>query len=131
MSENKNNSGNFWLGFFLGGLIGAFIIFLLGTKQGRKILEEIVEKAELYEEELEEKISQLQKKGEDLLQEAEEVKEKVVRDVETGKKTISDSLVSKIDQTLTKIEDIQKKGVALTEEVHHHYFKKNGKKLTS
>lgn len=131
MSENKNNSGNFWLGFFLGGLIGAFIIFLLGTKQGKKILEEIVEKAETYEEELEEKISELQKKGEDLLEEAQEVKERVVKEAETGKKAISDSLASKIDLTLSKIEDIQKKGVALTEEVHHHYFKKNGKKLTA
>lgn len=131
MSENKNNCGNFWLGFFLGGLIGAFIIFLLGTKQGKKILEEIVEKAETYEEELEEKVSKLQKKGEDLLQEAEEVKEKVIKEVTDGKKTVSEVLVSKLDQTLTNIENIQKRGAAITSEIHHHYFKKDGKKLSS
>jgi gas vesicle protein len=133
MSEccSKENSGNFWLGFFLGGVVGAFILFVLGTKEGKKIAEKLIEQAETYEEELEEKVAKLQKHGENLLEEAKAVKEKVTKEVTGGKKSISNKLVSKMDETLTKIEDIQKKGVELTREVHRNYFKKNGKPLVS
>lgn len=55
----------------------------------------------------------------------------MIKDMEKGKKTVSDNLMTKMDETLTNIENIQKKGVALTEEVHRHYFKKNGKPLVS
>ena len=128
---NDNRNGNFWIGFFLGGLIGGFIIFILGTKDGKKLAERIVEKAELYEEELEEKVAKLQKKGEDLLKEAQTVKDQVVEKLENERETVSAELVTKLDQTLTHIEGVQKKGVALTEEIHHRYFRKNGKPLVS
>lgn len=129
-SENKGQ-GSFWLGFFLGGLVGAFIVFFLGTKKGKEITEKLIENAELYEDELEQKIAKLQERGEQFLQEAQEVKEKVTKEVKGGKKAVSENLLSKMDQTLTQIEDIQKKGVAITSEVHHRYFKKNGKPLVS
>lgn len=129
--NNEKGSNNFWVGFFLGGLVGAFIIFFMGTKQGKKLADQLIEDAEEYEEELEEKVARLQKKGEELLEEAKGVKNKVIREVESGKKKVTDRLATKMDETLTKIEDIQKKGVELTQEVHHHYFKRNGKKLVS
>ncbi len=130
--DNKSGShGNFWLGFFLGGLIGGFIIFLMGTKKGNKLLEKIIDQTELYEEKLEEKLEDLHEKGENLFAEAENVKEKISQEVTSGKKTISSSLMTKMDETLGKIEDIQKKGIELTEEVKHNYFRKNGKRLTS
>lgn len=131
MSQENNSCGNFWLGFFLGGIIGAFLIFVFGTKEGKKMLEKILERAEDYEEELEEKVAKLQKHGEDLLEEARSVKDKVIKEIEEDKKDISTALITKMDQTLSKIEDIQKKGVELTKEVHHHYFKKNGKPIVS
>lgn len=129
--ESKENGGNFWVGFFLGGLAGVFIIFLLGTKEGKKLIERFIEKAELYEQDIEDKVESLQKKGEDLLHEAQEVKEKISDSIENGKKDVSETLITKMDQAFTKIEDIQKKGVSLTEEVHRNYFKKDGKTLTS
>jgi gas vesicle protein len=129
---NKDqNGGNFMIGFFLGGLVGGFIIFLMGTKEGKKIVERLIEKTEIYEEELEEKVEDLQKKGEDLLAQAQEVKEKLSSSIAGGKNKVSESLVTKMDEALTKIEDIQKKGVSLTEEVHKNYFKKNGRSLSS
>lgn len=131
MDNKSNNQGNFWLGFFLGGLIGGFIIYLMGTKNGKKLLEKVIDQTELYEEEIEEKLSSLQEKGEDLLSEAENVKNKISQQVSTGKKNISSTLITKMDETLGKIEDIQKKGIELTEEVRHNYFRKNGKKLSS
>ena len=131
MCNEKHGNGNFWIGFFLGGLVGAFIVYLLGTKEGKKVAERFLEQAELYEEELEEKVASIQKKGEELLSEVKTVREKVVRRVEEGKSAATETLVTKMDQALSKIEDIQKQGVALTEEVHHHYFRKNGKSLAS
>ena len=131
MNCNSHKSGNFWLGFFLGGLVGAFIIFVLGTKEGKKIAEKLLDQAEDYEEGLEEKDEKLQKHGEELLQQAEKVKEKVTKEVEKGEKKVSQALVSKMDQTLTTIEDLGKRGVAITQDLHHRYFKKNGKTLTS
>jgi len=121
----------FWGGFFLGGIIGAVVIFLLGTKEGKKVAGEIVDKAEEYEEELEKKVARLEKKGEEIVAEAEKIKEKVMKDVEKGKKVASEQMLDQLDGTLSKIEGLQKKGVALTEEVHRRYFKKNGKALSS
>lgn len=128
---NKENGGNFWFGFFLGGLIGGIIIFLMGTKEGKKLIERLIEKTETYEEELEEKVAKLQKRGEDLLTDVQAVKEKIYRRVDEGKEKVSDILVSKLDDVLTKIEDVQKKGVEITQDMHRNYFKKNGKTLTS
>ena len=44
--ENKSTTsgqGNFFNGFLLGLLVGGFIVFLLGTKKGKRILKEISE----------------------------------------------------------------------------------------
>lgn len=101
MSEDKYH-GNFWFGFFIGGLVGGFIIFLLGTREGKKLLTKLEEKGELFEEDLERKATDTQA-----------------------------SVINKMDQTLSKIEDIQKQGAALTSEIRHKYFKKNGKTLAS
>jgi len=44
MENNNSRSGNnFFSGFLLGALIGAGIVFLLGTKKGKKILKAISE----------------------------------------------------------------------------------------
>lgn len=129
--NNEKGNNYFWVGFFLGGLVGAFIIFLMGTKRGRKLACQLVEEAETYEEELEEKVAKLQKKGEAFLEEAKGIKDKVSSEIESGKRTVTESLAQKMDAALTKLENVQKKGVALTEDVHHHYFKRNGKKLVS
>ncbi len=43
-NKNNNNSGsNFFSGFLLGALVGAAMVFLLGTKKGKKILKAISE----------------------------------------------------------------------------------------
>ncbi|OGG08079.1 hypothetical protein A3D05_00290 [Candidatus Gottesmanbacteria bacterium RIFCSPHIGHO2_02_FULL_40_24] len=131
MEEKSNKAGNFWLGFFLGGIVGAFVIFVLGTKEGKKLAEKIRENGEILEEDLEEKVAKLQKKGEDIVKQAKKVKEQVVKEIEEKKGATSDALVTKMDEAFTKIEDLQKKGTALTEEVHQRYFKKDGKPLNS
>ena len=43
-NNNNNNSGNnFFSGFLLGALIGAAVVFLLGTKKGKRIWKAISE----------------------------------------------------------------------------------------
>lgn len=132
MHNTEEKKGNhFWLGFFAGGLLGGFIIFILGTKEGKKLAEKLQEKGEMFEEDIEQKVAKLQKKGEDLIEEAKDVKKKMASRLEEKKEEASDALISKMDDAFTKITDLQKKGVALTSEVHQKYFKKNGKKLSS
>lgn len=128
---NNEKKGNFWPGFFLGGLLGALLIFLLGTKEGKKVAKKIIDQGELFEEEIEEKISKLQEKGEALLSEAQGVKERVFKEVVEGKKAVSQQLMGKVDKALSDLEDLQKKGAAVTQDLHHKYFRKNGKKLVS
>lgn len=43
--ENNNNKsgGNFFSGFLLGALVGAAIVFLFGTKKGKRLLKAISE----------------------------------------------------------------------------------------
>ena len=62
MENNNSNSGSKFInGFLLGALIGAGVVFLLGTKKGKKLLKtiseeglgnisNILEKAEKFEE---------------------------------------------------------------------------------
>lgn len=43
MKEEKNNSSNFFSGFLLGVVVGAAVVFLLGTKKGKRLLKAISE----------------------------------------------------------------------------------------
>lgn len=46
MDSNNNQNqtdGKFFNGFLLGALVGAFVVFLLGTKKGKKLLKAISE----------------------------------------------------------------------------------------
>ncbi len=43
MEKNESGHGNFSTGFLLGLLIGAAIVFFLGTEKGRKIVKTLTE----------------------------------------------------------------------------------------
>ena len=43
MDNNNNGNGKFFSGFLIGMLIGAAVVFLLGTKKGKKLLKAISE----------------------------------------------------------------------------------------
>ena len=42
-SAGSGQSNNFFSGFLLGALVGAFVVFLLGTKKGKRLLKAISE----------------------------------------------------------------------------------------
>lgn len=131
MTENKEQPTNFWIGFLFGGIIAGAAVFFMGTKRGKELLEGLLEKIEEHEEGLAETVDSLKEKSVALLEKTQEVKDAVIAQLETKKEEVSEAVVSRIDTALSTIEDVQKQGVALTEEVHHKFFKKDGKQLTS
>ncbi len=80
MDNNNNNSttsgqqGNFFSGFLLGALVGAAVVFLLGTKKGKKLLKAISEEGIDNISNILEEAS----KTEDLDQAVEEEKEEIL-----------------------------------------------------
>lgn len=107
--ENENKPGNFWPGFFLGGLFGAILLFLWGTKEGKKITKLLAEKGELLEEDIENKLSELEDKG-----------EKIVGDVQKQTvKKIAQKIVGEVKEKLNSPTSPKK------------FFRKAGKSLTS
>jgi len=101
MSEHEHHHGDFrfFLGFFIGGLIGAVVIFLLGTKEGKKtgkVLEE---------------------KGKDLLDNLHDKKEE-----------LTESAGDKLDEALAHIEKMQEQGRETTAELRKRLFKNLPKK---
>jgi len=131
MNNEKKSRNSFVPGFLLGGIIGALVIFFLGTKEGKKAAHKIMSKAENIEDELDKKLHNVRKQGEAFVKEAQEMKDRITEEVEDKKHEVSDGLKEKLDATLTQIEDLQEKGVKLTKEVQRRVFTKNGKKLNS
>jgi gas vesicle protein len=113
MSEDRHD-GKFLFGFFLGGLIGALIIFFLGTKEGKKAEKIFRARGKDILDELEEKLDELQEKGKDLVRHGEELKEQVMDTLEDKKEEFSERAVEKIGTALERIEEIQQKGMDTT-----------------
>lgn len=102
MSEDHHDN-KFWFGFFVGGLIGAAIIVLLGTKEGRKI------------EQL------LEKKGKEALDDFEEKVGDIKEKVEEKKEKLTEVVSEKLDETLSHIETLQEQGLQNTQKLRHAF----------
>ena len=107
MSENEHHHGDFrfFLGFFIGGLIGAVTIFLLGTKEGKK--------TGRY----------LEEKGKDLLDDLHDRKEEVVDRLMDKKEELTETATEKLDDALAHIEKMQEQGRDTTAELRKKLFK--------
>jgi len=114
MSDNHNHDGKFLFGFFIGGLIGALIIFFLGTKEGKKTGKIIEGKGRDLIDELEEKLDKLQEKGKELVKQGEEMKEKVMDSIGDKKDEVTEAAAEKIDVALAHIQEMQQKGAETT-----------------
>lgn len=124
MSDERR--GNFWPGFFIGGLIGAVLIFLLGTKEGRKVAQKLLEKGEKVSNDLEKKLKEFEKESQRVVEKVEKVKKEVVKKAEEKE----DETRRKIDDVLAKAEDFQEGSLQKTAELRR-YFTRSGKKLIS
>lgn len=121
--EHKHGDFRFFLGFFIGGLIGAVIIFLLGTKEGKKTGKILEEKGRSLLDDLQDKIGELEKRGEALVKQGEEIKEEVVDRLADTKEELTQSASIKLDDALAHIERMQEQGRDQTAELRKRLFK--------
>ncbi len=97
--EHKGGDLKFFIGLFIGGLVGACVIFFLGTKEGKKA-------TKLLEE-----------KGKDVLD-----------DLHDKKEVFTETASGKLDSALAHIEELQKHGRETTAELRKTLFKNLPKK---
>jgi hypothetical protein len=127
----NEEKGKFLVGFLLGSLFGIILLFLWGTKEGKKIVKLLAEKGELLEEDIEKKISELEEKGEELAIEGESIKKTFVRKAEKIKKKITPEIERKAAVTAEKLKQVKLLVEESQKAASRKYFKKNGKMLTS
>ncbi len=126
MNDNNQSHGTdikFLAGFFIGGLIGALVIFFLGTKEGKKAGKLLQQKGEDVLGELEDQIEQLEKKGKELAKHGEEVKDQVIEKLEDKSEELTESATRKLDSALAHIEEIQEHGRETTASIRKRLFK--------
>ncbi|MCX8008720.1 MAG: hypothetical protein N3A54_03365 [Patescibacteria group bacterium] len=128
MTDSNRPDPKFLFGFFLGGIIGAIIIFFLGTKEGKKTGKLLEERGRDFLDELQEKINELESKGKELVKKGEELREKVVEELEEKKHQVTEEAVAKIDSALAKIETMQERGLETTATIRKRFFKNIPKK---
>lgn len=121
MSDRHGPDGKFMMGFLIGGLVGAGVIFLLGTKEGKKVAKDIGKKGREVADDIHEKIEDLEVSGKELLKKSEEIKEQVVEQIEEKKEAITREASEKIDDTLAHIEAIQERGRQTTANIRKKF----------
>lgn len=129
MSEDRGKAdAKFLIGLFLGGIIGALVIFFLGTKEGKKAGKLIEEKGKEALDDIHEKVGELQQKGKELVQQGEQIKEKIVENIEHSKEELTEATTEKLESALTKIEELQQQSMNTTAEIRKRFFKNIPKK---
>lgn len=122
-SEQKPSDMKFWAGFFIGGLLGAIVLFFLGTKEGKKTGKMLEDKGHDLLDDLMEKVDELEKKGKALVREGEKMKETVVEKLEEKGEKLTVEASTRLDEALSQIEEIQEKGRESTANLRKRLFK--------
>jgi gas vesicle protein len=128
MSDGNKAEGRFMLGFFLGGLLGALVIFFLGTKEGKKAGKLIGHRSKDILDDLEEKLEDLEKKGKEIVKQGEALKDDVVESIAENKSEITQEVTERLDSALAHIEEIQERGRDTTAGLRKKIFKNIPKK---
>lgn len=126
--EGSHGDFKFILGLFLGGLVGALVIFFLGTKEGKKAGKLLQEKGKDALGDLHDQIDELEQKGKELVKQGEEIKDQVIETLEEKKEEFSSTATEKLDTALAHIEQIQVHGLDTTAELRKRLFKNVPKK---
>ncbi len=127
MSEEHHANGKFMAGFFLGGLIGAILLFFMGTKEGKKAGKVLERKGQDILEDLESKLEDLEQKGRQVIKQGQEVKQDVLDTLAEKKDDMTDMATERLDDALAKIEDLQEKSRETTASIRK-MFKNTPKK---
>jgi gas vesicle protein len=124
MSEEHQGADiKFLAGFFIGGLIGALIIFFLGTKEGKKAKILLEKRGKDVIDDLEDEIEVLEQKGKELAKHGEVVKDQVIEKLEDTSEELTESATRKLDSALAHIEEIQEHGRETTASIRKRLFK--------
>lgn len=126
--NNEHRDGKFWFGFFAGGLIGALVLFFLGTKEGKKTGKLLEEKGIDLVSDLEDRLGDLEKKGKELARQGESLKEDVLEKIEDKKEVFTQGATEKLDSALASIEKLQEQGLETTSTLRKRLFKNIPKK---
>lgn len=118
----------FFLGVFIGGLIGAAVIFFLGTKEGKRTGRILGDKGKDFLDDIKDRIGDLEKKGESLVKQGQEIKDDVVERMTDKKEEISASTTERLDDALAHIQKMQEHGSETTAELRKRLFKNLPKK---
>ncbi len=128
MSDSAHHDTKFWIGFFVGGLLGAVILFFMGTKEGKKTGKLIEQKSQDFLDDFEERLKDLEEKGKDLARRGEALKEEAIVQLEDKKEEVSQEAVQKLDSALAHIEALQEHGRETTADLRKKLFKNIPKK---
>lgn len=128
MSEHKGPDIKFLLGFFLGGIIGAITIFLIGTKEGRKTTKILQQKGADFVDELQDKLEDLEEQGKELVKKGEALKEKVSEQIQEKKEVMTHEAIKQVDSALSHIEELQERGRETTANIRKKLFKNTPKR---
>ena len=129
MSDDHGRAdAKFLVGLFLGGIVGALIIFFLGTKEGKKAGKLIEEKGKAALDDLHGAVDELQQKGKELVKQGEVIKEKLVENIEQSKDELTQATTEKLETALSKIEELQEQSMTTTAEIRKRFFKNIPKK---
>lgn len=119
--NDERPDGKFMLGFFIGGLIGAIIIFFLGTREGKKAEKVIAKKGKEILDDLEEKVEELEEKSKELLEQGEVIKDQVIEQMQDVKDDVSQDATRRLDKALDKLEEVQRGGLDTTAKIRKHF----------
>ncbi len=132
MNEQQHQDNSFWVGLFLGGLIGALLIVLLGTEKGKKLADKLQEEGLDFlsdtKEKVEGKIGELEHRGEKLIEQGKELEKELVATVSEAGADLSEEVAEKTDEALAHIEKLQERGRATTANLRKQLFKNIPKK---
>ncbi len=121
--NNDHRDNRFWFGFFIGGLLGAILLFFMGTKEGKKTGKVLEEKGKDLLEELQDKLEEMEKRGKELVKQGEVLKEQVVDEIKEKKEDLGDVAAEKLDTALAQIEKLQEQSVETTKHIRQRFFK--------
>ena len=127
-NDRRGMDMQFLFGLFIGGLVGALIIFFLGTKEGKKVEKVIEDKGRGLADDLGDQLKQLEKKGQELVKQGEEIKEQVMETLEDKKEDMTESTTQKLDTALAHIEELQSQSLDTTAALRRRIFKNVPKK---
>lgn len=128
MSEHRGPDIKFLLGFFLGGIIGAITIFLIGTKEGRKTTKILQQKGADFVDELQDKLEDLEEQGKEIVKKGEALKEKVSEQIQEKKEVMTHEAIKQVDSALSHIEELQERGRETTANIRKKLFKNTPKR---